>query len=511
MNPFEPEAGETETAAQRNPKFARVFASYGGARVTSTMRLRADKGEPKTRFGEIIRVHERIKDYTNREQGSLPTDEQMVEFGGHLFETLFQGDVRRLYDEARSRQRTHKLDLVLTSMISWIGEKPWEFAYDTGRLSFLATEEIHFVRNVLTNIPADPIIQSQGPLRILVASAQPVGFGQLSIDQEVEVIRRGFEPLIEAGLVTVEVLPRATPASIHGHLSTGRYSVVHFIGHGVFDEEKKEGCLIFEDDRGGAFPLGERSVREIFCQRGLSLVFLNACQSGAGGRADFNKGIAQALVSHGLPALVANQYSVLDSSAILRAAFPLVAGAGMTLGQSAARADRGELFTERQLIDWAVPVVCTRDGALCTRPATLTPAADHDQRATAAPRQAGGSRRRVGHRRRVSVARSDAGADERGAEGVAFGWSTCRCRSTCGTSSQGQIMPGAERLAKASEQNGGLRANLTPLSPAWLRDDEGLVARVVARHSKPPVVIYSCAGINDLRPKAPPSRARLPT
>src|SRR6185295_20303087 len=196
-------------------------------------------------------------------------------FGGQLFETLFQGDVRRLYDEARSVQRGRKLDLVLTSMISWIGEKPWEFAHDTGRRSFLATEEIHFVRNVLTNIPADPIVRSQGPLRILVASAQPVGFGHLSIAQEVDVVRRGFEPLIEAGLAIVDVLPRATPAAIHGYLSTGQYNIVHFIGHGVFDEEKQEGCLIFEDDRGGEFALGERSVREIFCGRGLSLVFLN--------------------------------------------------------------------------------------------------------------------------------------------------------------------------------------------------------------------------------------------
>ena len=117
-------------------------------------------------------------------------------------------------------------------MIPWIAEKPWEFAYDAGRQSFLATEEIHFVRNVLTAVPADIIAPCSGPLKILVASAQPVGFGHLSIDQEVEVIRRGFEPLIDAGLIDVEVLARATPAAIHGRLSTGEYTVVHFIGHG---------------------------------------------------------------------------------------------------------------------------------------------------------------------------------------------------------------------------------------------------------------------------------------
>ena len=88
-------------------------------------------------------------------RGRCPPIREMVAFGTDLFETLFQGDVRRLYDEARSRQQRRKLDLVLTSMIPWIAEKPWEFAYDAGRQSFLATEDIHFVRNVLTAIPAD--------------------------------------------------------------------------------------------------------------------------------------------------------------------------------------------------------------------------------------------------------------------------------------------------------------------------------------------------------------------
>jgi hypothetical protein len=281
MDEFRPEGGGQANAG-RTPKFTQLLASYGGARVTSTLRLRADKGEETTRFGRIIAMHERIKAYTNREQGSLPSDDQMVQFGGQLFETLIQGDVRRLYDEARTRQRRRRLDFVLTSMIPWISEKPWEFAFDTGRRSFLATEDIHFVRNVLTNVPADPILRLQGPLRILVAAAQPVGFGRLSIDQEVEVIHRGFEPLIEAGLVTVKVLARATPRQIHDDLTSGGYQVVHFIGHGVYDEERREGCLVFENDRGGEFTLGERPLREIFCKRGLSLVFLNARESGRG-------------------------------------------------------------------------------------------------------------------------------------------------------------------------------------------------------------------------------------
>ncbi len=358
--------------SQKNPKFARIFASYAGARVTCALRLRADKGEGITPFGNIIRVHERIKKYTNREKGSLPDDAQMKQFGEDLFAALFPGVIGRLYDEARSRQSNRKLDLVFTSMIPWIAEKPWEFAYDKVRNSFLATEEIHLIRNVLTAVPANIVSVVKGPLRILVASAQPVGFGRLSIKQEEEVIRRGFQPLIDAGAVRIKVVAHATPTLIHGELATGRYNAVHFIGHGTFDEDKQEGMLIFENERGAEYRLGERSVREIFCQRGVNLVFLNACQTATGGKADFNKGVAQSLVAHGLPALVANQYSVLDASATSFAQFFYWSLAqGLSIGQATREARIAVNYSlAGESIDWAVPVVYARDPnrSLCAKP-----------------------------------------------------------------------------------------------------------------------------------------------
>lgn len=387
MDEFKPKSSRNSRGHRRTtrsqtdedrPRFARIFVSYSGARVTGAMRLRAVGSEPPTAYGNIIRMHERIKNYTNQQKGTLPSDGELVVFGGQLFEALFQDDVRRLYDEARARQQNRKLDIVLTSMIPWIAEKPWEFAYDESRQSFLATEEIHLVRNVLTAIPPSAFPLRRGPLRILVASAQPVGAGQLSIDQEVEVIRRGFKALEDCGLAKITTLARATPTQLLGHLATGNYSVVHIIGHGVFDDDTQIGAIIMEDDRGGSLPLGERSVREILCKRGVSLVFLNSCQSGAGGRKDLHKGIAQALVSHGLPAAVANQYSVLDSSATSFAQhFYWSLAHGMSIGQAACDARIAvNCSMQGEPIDWAVPVVYARDPnmALCMKPDEVVPA-----------------------------------------------------------------------------------------------------------------------------------------
>jgi len=150
---------------------------------------------------------------------------------------------------------------------------------------------------------------------------------------------------------------------LHGRLSTGDYNVVHFIGHGTFDEEQKKGYLVFEDGHGGRTLLEERSAREIFCQRGLDLIFLNACQTSEASPSEFNKGMAQALVAHGVPALVANQYSVLDVSATSFAQFFYWGLArGMTLGEAAREARIAVNYSlQGDAIDWAVPALYARD------------------------------------------------------------------------------------------------------------------------------------------------------
>jgi hypothetical protein len=480
------------------------------------MRLRADKNEKqngKTRFGDIIRLHERIKAYTNREQGSLPNDDEMIAFGSDLFDTLFQGDVKRLYDEARARQRG-RLDLILTSMIPWIAEKPWEFAYDHGRKSFLATEEIHFIRNVMTNVPADSIVRPSGPMRILVAAAQPVGFGRLSIDQEIAVIRRGFEPMVEAGVVEIEPLARATPAQIHGYLQTGSYQIVHFIGHGVFDEEKGEGRLIFVNEQGGEYSLGERSVREIFRGRGLSLVFLNACESGRGGRADFNKGVAQSLVSHGLPALVANQYSVLDSSATSFAQhFYWSLAQGMSLGQAAREARIAVNYSlHGEPIDWAVPVLYARNAnaTLCARPAS-------PKRVPATSVRSAARRATAGHTTRIAVwdmdnvfPSLDQTLQEMTRAQTVFGFELVDLSVPLGVwdldSEKGTPYLWAERLAhrlQRATMELGVEA-LACVTRHWMRDDNWLnIYGWWPADKKPPILLFSVAGFEEIPPEGP--------
>lgn len=382
------------------PTYVRVLANYAGARVSEAMQVRVDDDGVRTRFGKIIGAHERIKAYTDRGKGSLPDDIELKTLGANLFESLFQGEVRRLYDEARTRERGRRLNLVLTSMVPWIAEKPWEFCFDDSRKSFLATEEVHFMRSAIASVPADEMSIRRGPLRILVVSAQPVGFGHLSVDQERNVIKRGFDPLVAAGLATIEAMPRATPVDLLWRLSDQSFDAVHFIGHGVFDKDTEKGYLLFEDGSSGPVRLSAHALRGLFCGRGLRLVFFNSCQSASGGRSEFNGGVAQSLVSHGVPAVVANQYSVLDASATwFSQTLYWALARGMSIGQ-AAREARVAVSCSMQgdPIDWAVPVVYATD------PDLVLFAPDEMQRVSESLHQRGPRRtKRRTHPTRVAV------------------------------------------------------------------------------------------------------------
>jgi CHAT domain-containing protein len=386
--------------SESEKRHSQILAHYGSARVLEDFYLSGTDTNAGKRWQTIISNHERIKSYVNDSKGQMPSEKELREFGKVLFETLFPGAVRRLYDTARSLQRSERLNVILTSTIPWVADKPWEFSYDPVRKTALATEELHFIRNVVTAVPAE-VIDDRQRLRILVASSVPVGLGKLSIQEEEAVIRRGFEPLREAGLAEIEVLARATPASLHGYICTGNFSVVHFIGHGEYDVAEDKGFLVFQDDQGNPYRVDDRSVREILCGRGIRLVFLNACETGQGGRADFNSGVAPALVAGGIPIVVANQYEVLDTSATFFAQhFYWSLAQGMAVGEAAREARIAVNYSmSGESIDWAVPVVYARDPN-----SRLCPKRQIDLRTTPSPAVRASSRRSIAqHKVRIAV------------------------------------------------------------------------------------------------------------
>ncbi len=356
-------AGGPGLAPGSSSDAAQVLAAFRSARVLAPFPRRG--GEAGARWQRIIRSHEKtlaVLEGRARDR-AVPSGKELRELGRDLFEVLFPGDVRRLYDTARALGKGRPLDVVFTSMLDWVADKPWELAFDPSRREFLATSSVNLVRNAFTAVPADVPTRGRGRLRILAVVAQPRGAAPLDAKTETADLRKAFADLVSKGRAEVEVLAPATAGRLQRRLAAGGVDVLHFVGHGEFDEKEREGSLLLEDDRGRPRPLGTDALRQIVCGRGLRLVFLNACETGRGGRVEWNRGVAPALVAAGLPAVVANQYPVEDAAAtaFARELYAQLA-AGSTLGDAAREA---RVAVGRDLgtgsLGWAVPVVFARD------------------------------------------------------------------------------------------------------------------------------------------------------
>ncbi len=360
-----PRLGETRREAleltllpgDRGGGTALLLARYGTARVV------AEVPRKGAAWREIIRGHERLRSVFDGDGRPLPSSASLERWGAVLFETLLPGETRRLWDAARGASGGSATDVVFTSLLDWVADKPWELAYDPHRRAWLAATEANFTRNVVTAIPCESAPPRRRPLAILVAAAQPAGLSALSWEAEAEAVGAGLAPLVDRGLARVRVERAVTVEALHRLVADGPCDVLHFIGHGTWDAERRTGSLLLESASGGVAPVEAPALRALLSGRGLSLVVLNACLSARGSRGDLARGVAPALVAAGIPAVVANQFSVLDTAALV---FARELYRSLALGRPLGEATREARLAVRcdaacGPVDWAVPVVYARD------------------------------------------------------------------------------------------------------------------------------------------------------
>jgi CHAT domain-containing protein len=350
---------------------AHLLATFGGARVVEPFETKG--GDAGERMRVIIAMHERVLAALDGGASEpLPAAKELRDYGAVLFDTLFPGTVRRLWDEARTAAKG-ALEVVFTPGLDWIADKPWELAWDPSRRRFLADDAV-LVRGVFGAPPSIAPPPGRGPLHVLVALAEPRDAAPVAARQEAAAIRAVLQPLVRAGLARLEVLASTSPAGLHRRLSAGRVDVLHFVGHGAFDEKEKTGSLFLVDARGRSLAVDTDRLLRLLVGRALKLVVLNACETGRGGRTDFLRGAAPALLAGGIPAVLANQYKVLDASATAFARHLYWSLAkGHSLGTAAREARVAVSYAKgAEPMDWAVPVLYARDTSLLfCRPARM--------------------------------------------------------------------------------------------------------------------------------------------
>lgn len=295
--------------------------------------------------------------------------------GEALFETLFSGSVREslLVGQAAVAANGGGLRIRLTADPSLPGMAPvcalpWELLFRRETRDFLG-------RDVRT-----PIVRYLDVPRLVQRLERPACLRILAVagargPAELE-LREELADLEKAGRGTgVEIVPLvpATLGALRETLRNGGFHVLHFMGHGGFDDTLGEGTLLFQGDAGE-----EHAVRGAVLADHLkigqppALVVLNACDSAQLPRhagQDPYKGVAAALVMAGLPAVVAMQFPISDRAARrFSAAFygALAVGDAVDVatceGRLAICRDRADSW------EWATPALFTSlsDGRLFT-------------------------------------------------------------------------------------------------------------------------------------------------
>jgi len=285
-------------------------------------------------------------------------------FGKRLFDQVFDDQVesclRRSQDEANRQGAGLRIRLRLTD-VPQLADLPWEYLYDPDLNRFLTLSTETPIVRYLDLPDLVPTLTAKLPLKMLVIVSSPNDREPLDVTREWDTLHEALGELEERGHIELTRLESATLGELQRTLRQGEYHILHFIGHGGFDEQAQDGVLVLEDEQGqSAYVSGSDLGTILHDHRSLRLVFLNACEGARASDSDPFSGVAQGLVQQGIPAVVAMQYPIPDQMAIvLGREFYTALSEGYPVDADLAEA-RKAVFAVGDNIDWGTPVLYMR-------------------------------------------------------------------------------------------------------------------------------------------------------
>lgn len=333
------------------------------ARVLSPPNATADLGQPisEDQLQSFLFRVGRPRRLTRRIGPSIT--EETKSFGSELLKFLFPD---RIWDclersklAAHDRHRGLRIQIRLSD-VPELCDLPWEFLYhdDDGFLALSAQTPItRFLDTRQYNAP----LNLQHPLRILAVISSPRDLPRLNVDLEWGKLDEAVSDLKAKGLVELARLETPRLSRLNRRLGMKNFHILHFVGHGDFNDEKSVGELYFEDEQGRASPVSaDQLATALRDHPSVRLVILNACEGARASRTDPFAGSAQTLIRAGIPAVIAMQFEVTDDAAITLASELYTSIAiGDPIDRSLTEA-RKAIYLDGNELEWATPVLYLR-------------------------------------------------------------------------------------------------------------------------------------------------------
>jgi hypothetical protein len=301
-------------------------------------------------------------------------------FGQTLYGAVFTSDVeyalRQSLQDCQSRDEGLRVRLRLHNAPE-LADLPWEYLHSTalGRPLALSVDT-PVVRYMDMGQPVEAL-EVEPPLRILVVAASPSDIEALDTQRELANLREATSELVRDGRIEVHALASPTVEDLQHQLRKEAFHILHFMGHGIFDESSGMGMLAFEDDEGRARPVAGTDLgMMLHDHRGLQMVVLHACEGARTSVQDPLGGVAQSLARQGIPAVVAMQFEISDAAAkrFSRELYLAIAD-GYPVDAAVSEA-RKALYLQDRATEWGTPVLHLRaaDGRIFDLKAAPKPA-----------------------------------------------------------------------------------------------------------------------------------------
>ncbi len=312
---------------------------------------------------------------------------EMDKLGEALFKALFPPGVtthlRDLLDKVGQKEAILRLELDLNEDdLPAIAALPWEFlrAPETsGRaVDNLGTHPkvVLSRRRALWDV-AQPISLDE-PLRIQLVVSAPTDEDPVEYEDVFTALQGLAQDHPDQVAPPLEILHQPQLSTLEAALETHRPHILHFIGHGQLRKARgvEFGELALVKPDGRANWRTDEEIGEVFQVFSPLVVFLQACNSGAEGRAGAFVGVASQVVQRNVPVVVAMQYPVSNHVAGIFAKAFYERLSTFTPVDMAVQRGRRLLRQEfKKTRDFATPLIFMRvkDGTLFVPPKPAEP------------------------------------------------------------------------------------------------------------------------------------------
>jgi hypothetical protein len=304
------------------------------------------------------------------EDGGIEEEEDLITLGKALADRLLpEGQMRDRVGEAlRGTGPDGGIRLRLLIREPRLAQIPWEYTYlpwhdHEGSSDFLVLDpKVSMVRHEALPVQYPSVAPRDARrLRLVGVTANSPGYQPLDLQKERRVIERALKdlPLDSAKIDYEPLLVDSSVEEVQAALLQGA-DIFHFAGHGGFDQGA--GFIVLPDEPGTrADILPADKLALLLRQAGVRVAMLGACESGRREGESPWAGVAPALVGRDVPAVVAMQYKVLDSSAIKFArAFYTAIAAGLSIDEAVSAGRLAVYDPDDLAASWGIPALYMR-------------------------------------------------------------------------------------------------------------------------------------------------------